>query len=134
MVIPEGRRRCPKCAIDTRLEVVTVEGPPSVNVDVCRKCRGVWCDWAETSELRDLRAVIPGITSGTSPQRDHEDGRCPACRPPRPALERVPVGAFGVDRCAQCSGLWFDGGELGPMLTDQGFEALLQALRKHPVK
>ncbi len=125
-------RICPKCTDYAELAPVTVEdGGASVTIERCPKCRGAWLDWDELGPAHQLRAIVPGLSSGASVMRDHQSGNCPACSPSR-ALVRVDVNAFGVDRCGECEGMWFDGGELGPTLTDQGFDALLRALRANP--
>lgn len=130
-------RICPKCTTYSELSATSVDGtgasgaPARVTVDRCAKCRGVWLDWDELGPAKELREVLPGLSSGASVMRDHAHGNCPACSPSA-ALLRIPVGAFGVDRCPSCEGMWFDGGELGPMLTDRGFASLLKALRAHP--
>jgi Zn-finger nucleic acid-binding protein len=108
------------------------ESDGGVTIDVCTSCRGVWLDWGEVGELKELQRLIPSMSGNTAWRYDLQRGRCPACEA-RPELARLDVGAFGVDRCPECLGLWFDGGELGPMLTDQGFESLLKTLRDNPV-
>ena len=124
----ENQRACPKCGRETVLENRTIgDDDRKVEVDLCRSCRGVWLDRGEVSALRGLGELLPRRSSNIAWRRDLQKGACPACAE-RPELERVGVGSFGVDLCPQCGGLWFDGGELGPMLTDQGFKALLKAL------
>jgi Zn-finger nucleic acid-binding protein len=130
-------RHCPKCEErflrrrfigDDGISVEPVKG--AVEIDVCGGCSGVWLDWSEVGSLKELAQFISS-THGAAWQRDLEVGKCPVCT--EKELVRLPVGAFGVDRCDDCLGLWFDGGELGPMLTDQGFHALMKALRRNPV-
>ncbi|MEW5850076.1 MAG: zf-TFIIB domain-containing protein [Myxococcota bacterium] len=126
-------RRCPKCHPSAGLSVETVQGDPgspTVEIDVCPRCRGVWLDWTELGDLVELRELITGLTSGADWQRDLELGMCPD---DGKALQRLEVGAYAVDRCPECEGLWLDGGELGPSLTREGFQAVLRALRQHPV-
>ncbi|MBX3465843.1 MAG: zf-TFIIB domain-containing protein [Planctomycetes bacterium] len=42
---------------------------------------------------------------------------CPKCSPaPEGGLEPLQVDETEVDRCAGCGGIWFDKGELGPLL------------------
>lgn len=129
-----AKRMCPKCGDTVELEKSHIEaasaeqskGKPGVDIDVCKKCRGVWLDWGELGRLRDLRDVL-NVQANMHWKDDHRAGTCPVCKVD---LQRIPVGAFAVDRCPNCSGTWFDGGELGPMLTDQGFTVLLMALLK----
>lgn len=129
-------RTCPKCGPKVTLDARQIVGEThshtndtpqlsQVDIDVCPSCRGVWLDWGELGRLRDLRNVLDELQSNMRWKDDLRGGQCPVCDQ---ALGRIDVGAFGVDRCAKCSGLWFDGGELGPMLSEQGFSALLQAL------
>lgn len=126
-------RRCAKCPPGTMLRRVRVPHATelAVEIDTCDRCRGVWLDWGEIGDLKDLVGLIPSFAGNTAWQRDLAHGRCSSCEAAS-ALARIPVGAYAVDRCPDCLGLWFDGGELGPLLTDQGFEALLRALRAHP--
>jgi len=129
-------RPCAKCKSSSLTTTqVPVGAPDGVDVDICGSCKGVWLDWGELGdlkELRELRRLIPSMTGSAAWQRDLQDGRCPACEE-RPTLARLDVGAFGIDRCPGCLGLWFDGGELGPMLTEQGFQSLLKVLRDNPI-
>jgi Zn-finger nucleic acid-binding protein len=122
-------RICPKCSTYSELAATTVDA--SLTVDRCEKCRGVWLDWDELGPAKDLKALLPLFSQGASVTRDQARGNCPSCAP-SVELARIPVGAFGVDRGPSCEGLWFDGGELGSMLTEQGFAALLKALRANP--
>lgn len=126
-------RRCAKCPPGTLLRRLSVphDEDRAVDIDACPRCRGVWLDWGEVGDLKELVGLLPRFEGNAAWQRDLERGRCPACEQAPPLL-RVPVGAYAVDRCPECLGLWFDGGELGPVLSDQGFESLLRALRAHP--
>jgi Zn-finger nucleic acid-binding protein len=127
-----NERPCPKCTDHVALTRRTIsDGVTSLELDICRACRGVWLDWDELGPAKALSALLMHPVVAAVPLRDERAGVCPACDPSH-ALRRIPVGAFGIDRCPGCEGLWFDGGELGPMLTDQGFEALLKALRANP--
>ncbi len=137
-VIPDGHRPCPKCRPARTLSVFQASGPEGdIRVDLCGHCRGVWCDWGEIGELHELVKLlppgvsIPGTSGASSYKRDLMPGVCPSCDT-HPRLTPLLIGAFHVDRCDECLGLWFDGGELGPMLTEQGFASLLATLRSHP--
>ncbi len=120
---------CPKCEDYRPLLLKTVqEGAEALHLQTCAVCKGVWLGW---DELGPAKSLLPTRPMSVSVQRDLQAGVCPSCDPSH-ALERLPVGAFAIDRCPNCEGMWFDGGELGPMLTDQGFQALLRTLREHP--
>ncbi|MBN2360490.1 MAG: zf-TFIIB domain-containing protein [Deltaproteobacteria bacterium] len=123
---------CPKCCDNEPLARHEISAPgvaSKVTIAFCPRCRGAWIDAGALESLHELRQYIPHAGGNIMWKRDLTRGVCAACGD-RPVLERLSVGAFGVDRCPQCQGLWFDGGELGPTLTDQGYEALLRALRQ----
>jgi Zn-finger nucleic acid-binding protein len=125
-------RVCPKCADYVALTSKVIEDAGTrLVIDVCRQCHGVWLDWDELGPAKALSALLQRPMVSSSPNRDEQLGVCPSCDPAH-GLARILVGAYAVDRCPECEGLWFDGGELGPMLTDRGFEALLKALRANP--
>lgn len=123
---------CPKCSNNEPLARREISAPgvdPGVTIAVCPRCRGAWVAASALAQLHELRQYIPGSSANMMWKRDLTRGLCAACAE-RPLLERLAVGAYGVDRCPTCQGLWFDGGELGPTLTDQGYDALLRALRR----
>lgn len=124
-------RMCPKCTPERILDVLHIRAETFVTLSIenCRGCRGVWLDGGEAGRLRRLQAVIPNAYRPTEWKQDLTPGRCPVCDE-RPELKRLSVGAFGVDRCRRCFGIWFDGGELGPMLTERGYDSLLKALEE----
>lgn len=125
-------RVCPKCTDYTALTSRVVDdGTTRLVIDTCKACKGAWLDWDELGPAKDLAALLQSPVTGASPNRDHEAGVCPSCTPAH-ELTRILIGAYAVDRCPDCEGLWFDGGELGPMLTDRGFDALMKALRANP--
>jgi Zn-finger nucleic acid-binding protein len=120
---------CPKCTSYTQLTTrVVAHETERLEYEVCSACNGVWLGWDELGPGKALLPFLVLPAMGSSFQRDQARGVCPACDPAH-GLQAIPVGAFSVDRCPECEGVWFDGGELGPMLTDQGFAALLSALR-----
>lgn len=128
---PPGRY-CPKCNRKPLLELRVVQGAQPdhrVEIDVCPACLGVWLDRTEEKKLFVLRDFVVGLTAAAHVQEDLRTGDCPSCVG-HPQMRRVPVGAFAVDCCGQCGGMWFDGGELGPSLTRDGFLHLMNALRK----
>lgn len=123
---------CPKCTDYRELTSRTVSGDDAtLTFEVCGGCRGVWLAWDELGAAKALRDLLGLVPTAASFERDQRAGVCPDCDPAR-ELTRLPVGAFAIDRCPECEGLWFDGGELGPMLTEQGFDALLHTLRTNP--
>ena len=125
-------RVCPKCKGETRLkprEAVASEQDAEVDIDVCPGCGGVWLDWGELSKISEMKAIIDGASSGAAWKKDLQRGRCPSCED-RPVLGRISIGAFGIERCPTCLGLWFDRGELGPTLSAAQLEKVPRSLRK----
>jgi Zn-finger nucleic acid-binding protein len=123
---------CPKCRPAVTLHEEKAHAPSGdVTIDRCPKCAGIWLDTFELEVLRTLQAVVVGAYGGMSAsvRRDQNEGHCPCCDG-APALIRVDVGAFGVDFCKGCEGMFFDPGELGPILNKVGHEELARALAK----
>jgi len=115
----EVLRRCPKCAPAVELAPLQVSPPGvlgEVELDVCPGCKGMWLDWTELEQLVEFSASVPGAAANMSWQRDQQAGCCAACAG-GPRLERIEVGAYSLDRCPRCLGIWFDGGELAPTLS-----------------
>jgi Zn-finger nucleic acid-binding protein len=101
--------KCPKCKTES-LEEVVVEG---VAVDRCARCTGIWFDHQELSELlaEDARRVAllrhgredeyAGGMKGQCPRDDSGLLRVYSC------IDRSVI----LDACAECHGIWLDGGE-----------------------
>ena len=125
-------RYCPKCKDKVELgrrEVTASESSAEVDIDVCPSCAGIWLDWGELSKISEMKAVIDGASSGSAWKKDLQKGRCPSCED-HPVMGRVVIGAFGIERCPTCLGLWFDRGELGPTLSAAQIEKVPRGLRK----
>lgn len=54
---------------------------------------------------------------------------CPSCRT---SLRVFRTGGVELDACPGCRGLWFDGGELGPIVTPRAIRDLLASARGRP--
>lgn len=105
---------CPKCQ-SAKLTEFKVEG---VAVDRCGDCTGIWFDAVELSQLlaEDARQVA-ALTRGASDQSlDQKRGRCPRDGADLlrmfSAIDRDVV----LDACADCHGIWLDGGEFAKLL------------------
>lgn len=122
---------CPKCRPERamREEHVDARDDKRVTIDRCGHCGGIWLDTFEIEVLKTLQAIVVGAYGGGSVKSDHRLATCPTCDD-RPTLLRVDVGAFGVDFCRGCEGMFFDPGELGPILTKVGQQELANALAK----
>ena len=137
--IPAGKLQVMRIGEPTKLSCPRCGGVLSsvhyphtdVTVDVCDACEGVWLDngefpriraWHQSLEQQDfaeldthesrseefLRSFLADMDTATM--------LCPRCQ--KPALEELDLDYSGVvlDRCLQCGGVWFDGGELEQVL------------------
>jgi membrane associated rhomboid family serine protease/Zn-finger nucleic acid-binding protein len=89
-----------------------------IEIDVCESCGGAWFDGGELSaalQLDNLAAFAPD-----SPLLSGERPSLPCPRNPTVRMFArtiaVPtdpsVGTLELDQCAECGGVWLDGGEL----------------------
>jgi len=139
--IPAGKLQVMRIGEPTKLSCPRCGGVLSsvhyphtdVTVDVCDACEGVWLDngefpriraWHQSLEQQDfaeldthesrseefLRSFLADMDTATM--------LCPRCQ--KPALEELDLDYSGVvlDRCLQCGGVWFDGGELEQVLKE----------------
>ncbi len=111
--------KCPKCKT-AELGEYAVD---HVIVDRCSACAGIWFDREELSELlsEDARRVASLRRGHDNDEADGTKGRCP-----RDAAQLLRVyssidRSVILDACADCHGIWLDGGE---------FEKLFAAQRK----
>lgn len=93
---------CPGCRTEQLAERVDRTG---VVYDVCPKCRGLWLDSGELSQLLG-RPAAEGLLDFTQGIR-----ACVRCA--KPMLRGGFINpALKVDRCAPCGGIWLDAAEL----------------------
>ncbi len=122
-------RDCPVCRVP--LNPVTIR---QTQIDVCLTCHGIWFDKDELSQVHQhgglpdkflTTAAVAGkrdsivcefcdMLNDRAARQCSHCGKplsfpCPACQH---QLEEAPVGSVMVDRCMNCQGVWFDGGEL----------------------
>ena len=109
---------CPKCKSATLAEV-KVEG---VAVDRCSSCDGIWFDARELSQLlaEDARRVAELRRGTNHEQLAEKRGRCP-----RDLAELLPMysaidRSVTLDACADCHGIWLDGGEFAKLFAAKG--------------
>ena len=101
---------CPKCETPS-LESTRVRG---VDVDRCKRCRGIWFDDNELSDLLDLaKEDLRSLDSRR--QNDSLNSKRGCC--PRDGSELLRVyspknDTIVLDTCTLCSGIWLDRGEL----------------------
>lgn len=87
-------------------------------LEQCRGCGGVWFDRFELyfvtgRSMKDLEA-IDRATFTAKPPDEAGKGLCPKCEKPLAVFAdpNLPKDAL-IERCAGCSGLWLNRGELG---------------------
>jgi Zn-finger nucleic acid-binding protein len=101
--------KCPKCGTET-LNEVFVKG---VAVERCSSCSGTWFDARElTQVLAEDAGYITSLRRGSiKEQLAGKKGFCP-----RDSAELLRVyssidRSVILDACAECRGIWLDGGE-----------------------
>ena len=110
--------KCPKCRTES-MDVFSVEG---VALERCSSCSGIWFDARELSQLleQDARHLASLRRGRDSKELEGKKGFCP-----RDDSELLRVyssinRSVIIDACANCRGIWLDGGE---------FEKLFSARR-----
>jgi len=97
--------RCPVCGLS--LQPFTHAG---VTVDACLECGGIWLD------AKRIEHVLGAPAGSVVPRRAASDTG-PQTRRPCPGGHGVlramsPGAGVEVDRCPECMGMWFEGGEV----------------------
>ncbi|HLL82845.1 MAG TPA: zf-TFIIB domain-containing protein [Longimicrobium sp.] len=141
------RLECPVC-LGARLATKRVADDPTLEIDHCPRCGGVWFDHGEADELRrlgtprKLRAVVPLIRGhqrmacrGCEARIQRAAAACDACghknvvdcpvcdRP----MEREGTTGLRLDVCRGCRGAWFDNGQLRAIWKAQAALAIAPA-------
>ena len=116
---------CPTCKSD----MIVVEHN-QIELDYCSNCHGVWFDRGELELLLGslgLDSVSPFlniILEAEEAKTGEKKRRCPLCRQ---KMKKVNLETkVLVDLCPQGEGIWFDGGEVGVLIS--------QLAQKTPVK
>ncbi len=116
---------CPSCKND----MIVVEYD-QIELDYCAKCHGVWFDTGELElllgslGLDSASPFLNGILETEEAKTDEKKRRCPLCRQ---KMKKVNLETkVLVDLCPQGEGIWFDGGEVGALIS--------QLAHKTPVK
>jgi len=96
-----------------------------IELDYCTKCLGVWFDAGELAlllESLDLEVGefnIADIVALPEKRIAEAKRRCPVCRK---KMRKAAIGhdpEVVVDVCTREEGLWFDGGEVGQVITQR---------------
>lgn len=91
-----GAPLCPTCR--EPLEAHGLDAP-SAEVDLCKRCGGVWLDW-EDGDFTSLARELPPASGRILPREG--PGVCPRCR--RELKVEVFQGTAEVLRCGECAG------------------------------
>lgn len=141
-----GRLACPVC-LGVKMEKIRLGGQYTVELDVCRRCGGMWFDAGEVARLRTLKPEALWAHVKSSPDdyrmKCHECGAslkrneercascgwvntlaCPSCGK---GMTRVAREGLVIDVCRRCRGAWFDNVELAEVWNRQ-----VTALERRP--
>ncbi len=107
---------CPACKSD----MIVVEHE-RIELDYCVKCHGVWFDAGElelllgTLGLDSAVEFLGDILEAGEAETTEKKRRCPLCRQ---KMKKVNLETeVLVDVCPQGEGVWFDGGEVGALIS-----------------
>ena len=139
-----SRLPCPVC-LGVAMHKVTVGAGPTVEVDLCGRCGGIWLEQGEVQALRanpyrDARIPFDRTTAPQLSQcqnchapLNRDAAECPACGHQNvigcPHCDRTMQvlwrGPLRLDVCRHCKGTWFDHHELEALWGPQ-FDLALQ--------
>lgn len=144
--MPELAHRlpCPVC-LGVSMQKGMVGTVPQVEVDICRRCGGIWLEQGEVPRLRlhrhaDLRTHFdadspPQVSQCHSCHAplNRDTAQCPACGHANPLdcphcdrlMQVIRRGPLRLDICEHCKGTWFDHHELEAIWGPQ-FDLALQ--------
>jgi Zn-finger nucleic acid-binding protein len=100
----EHRMHCPKC-VSSQLKQYKIE-KKDVAVDACPRCRGVWFDAEEISEVLAVACKELQIPKSAEPT----GMTCPKCLIPLETFN-YPQTHVKIEMCGKCMGFWLDQGE-----------------------
>ena len=102
--------KCPKCKTETLSEFFVEE----VAVDRCSACDGIWFDAQELRQLlaEDARQVASlRLGSVTETAEGKKKRQCPRDGAELMRVYSAVDRSVIIDACAECRGIWLDGGE-----------------------
>ena len=109
---------CPTCKSD----MIVVEHE-KIELDYCPDCQGVWFDAGELGLLLETMAIkepglsLDNILNYAEARSSEKKRRCPICGQ---KMRKTTIGKqpeILIDVCQQGEGLWFDGGEVGQLIS-----------------
>ena len=105
--------KCPKCQTETLGEYFVED----VAVDRCSSCDGIWFDAQELSQLlvEDAHQIASLRRGSADEQADGKKGRCPRDESELLRVFSAIDKSVVLDACAECRGIWLDGGEFAKL-------------------
>lgn len=115
---------CPACITDTLSPIALVSDEKDqggMEVDTCANCSGMWFNANALSQFLESSKLKTKFVYDAAQRRNEANFTinttarvCPKCKVD---MEDRLFGGVTLDRCGQCQGLWFDGGELGVVIS-----------------
>ena len=109
---------CPVCKND----MIDVEHE-RIELDYCTNCHGVWFDaeelelLLESMDIKNHDLALDDIWHSPETETEEKKRKCSICgqKMKKAAIGKEPE--ILIDVCPQGDGLWFDGGEVGHLIT-----------------
>ena len=109
---------CPACKSD----MIVVEHKKT-ELDYCPECLGVWFDsgeldlFLESPNLENPAQFLSDVRNAAEVESAEKKRRCPICgqRMRKTVIDQQP--RILIDVCRKGDGLWFDGSEVGQLIT-----------------
>ncbi|MEE8471282.1 MAG: zf-TFIIB domain-containing protein [Dehalococcoidia bacterium] len=110
--------KCPTCK-----NLMIVVEHEKIELDYCVECSGVWFDAGElellleTMRLEGTALSPDSILTSPEAKSAEKKRKCPICGK---KMKKATVGhepEVLIDACQRGDGLWFDGGEVGQLIT-----------------
>ena len=134
----EGRYDCPVC-LGTKMHKVKIGINNTLILDLCRRCGGIWFDFGEIQQLRNLRSNVLfekielnketfkmqchscHSLMGRNASKCYECGwqniiECPICSKD---MKVETIRNLHLDYCQACKGVWFDNIELAEIWNEK---------------
>ncbi|MBU0492829.1 MAG: zf-TFIIB domain-containing protein [Chloroflexi bacterium] len=103
--------KCPVCQKDYFSKHELEAGLPAYK---CKECEGIWVSAAQYWKWLETRSDVPEIADAEVQLPVEQEGPARLCPETGHFLRRYKVWPdieFYLDRCGNCTGVWFDAGE-----------------------
>jgi Zn-finger nucleic acid-binding protein len=109
--------QCPKCLSETMVSFTVGD----VAIERCSLCDGTWFDEYELSRLlaEEARNVARLRKGAIDPDLDAIKALCPRDGAPLLRMYSAIDKSVVLDACADCHGIWLDGGEFAKLYNAQ---------------